>query len=166
MCQMKAERQLYHEPTDKPVVPFLNGKWMKDLQQRVFAAAQPDAQKIITPDTKYCFYVNKKLHEALEGEGIESRYIPYEDQYSHRGVITHAFVKATYAQKEYVLDMQYQQFVQEEKRKALPDHMVIPFRTKHDLVSGLAAHEIPTQFHEYWTDEFFPEPISLVNFRT
>lgn len=167
MCQMKSERRQYHEIANAPTVPFFDAKWMRDLQQRVFAEAQPDAQKVITPDTKYCFFVNRKLQEALNGEeGVQAKYIIHEDQYSHRGVIDHAFVKATYDRTDYVLDMQYKQFVPDEKRDPLPDQLVIPYRTKQDLVSGLTAHEIPPEVHEYWTEELFPQPVSLVNLQT
>ena len=155
-----SERQpISKEISTNSSIPFLDSAWMKKLKERVYKQTEPTLNGEISPSSKYCFSVNLKLQEILKkDEEITADYIEYEDQYTHRGVVTHAFVSASYEGSNYLLDMQYQQFIPEEKRKNAPDYLVIKYANKHDVISGLIKHDIPNGVHTYWTDELFPQP--------
>ena len=99
-------------------------------------------------------------------KGIQAEYLKHEDEYSHRGVIVHAFVTAKYEGTNYLLDMQYKQFVPEENRNELPDYMAIQYTSKQDVINGLTSHGIPERVHENWVDELFPRPVSYSNLST
>jgi hypothetical protein len=160
------EQRTHHEGADKPNIPFFDKEWMGNLKKRAYEKAQPQALGAITPDSKYCFFVNPQLKQALVEEGIRAEYLIHEDEYSNRGVILHAFVTAKHDGADYLLDMQYKQFVPEEERSEQPDYLAIQYTSKQSLIDGLTSHGIPERAHDNWLDEIFPKPVSYSSLRT
>lgn len=165
---MDSEKQpVHHEGGEKSEAPFLNKEWMDSVQDRAYKAAQPIISAHgggrIAPETKYCHFVNKELKRILTSEGIAAEYQEDVDEHSKRGTILHAFTTANYEGENFLLDLQYKQFVPEEMRGKLPDYIVVSYNSEQDVREGLRKYHVEEDRIKHWTAALYPPPLSYTN---
>ena len=133
--------------------PFIFGA---DFAADVYDQAQSDLDKSfptqtilprVSPDTKYCMYVNGAATRLLQDRGVDASYIE-----SGQNVVSHAFVNGRLG-SFYLLDWQFKQFVSKEERLLLPPLMAIKYHKLEDVIKGLEEHRIPRVLHYLWLEE-------------
>jgi len=102
-----------------------------------------------------CRYINDILFRELGSLGYYGEMLTYKVNPEH---IEHVFVNippAAEGELGYLVDAAYKQFVPVEADNQQPDYMVIPYRTREDVTSGLARYHIRESAQDYYMRAIF-----------
>ncbi|RJR24115.1 hypothetical protein C4578_03510 [Candidatus Microgenomates bacterium] len=139
------------------------GASINKAASEAFFLVSQTLQKPVGPDSEQCFSIVWAMRQKLRRAFPLLSPVYTRLFYPNGFYKEHVFLRLPYKDKVFAVDPTYQQFLDEEEKRAVPSVAVMPADSFEELSLSLSFHQIPKEHHSAWLKPIFPDRFRTQN---